>query len=557
MKPMDESKRLHDFLDREWERHLKEDPLFATQIGDPRYNDLLPDYSLEAVHRSRQQELAARRELSSINREAISEEDRLNYDLYANHLDVSIEGHAFPEHLMPVNQLDGIHSRAPQFHLLHRFETVADYENYLARLTRMPAAMQQTIERMEAGLNQGITPPRVPLRTVSDQIQAQLIADARQSPFYEPLVQAERAFSAAEFSRLKSEALKVLSEIVMPAYRKFLEFWQARYYPGARESIAASDLPNGREWYEYAVRRETTTRLPPEQIHETGLREVQRIRNEMMKIKEQAGFNGSYEEFVAFLKSDPQFFYAKAEDLVTAYRDICKRLDAEIPRFFGKLPRLTYGVREMPAYSAPSMPTGFYEYGSMENGRPAWYYVNTYRLDMRPRWEMEVLSIHESVPGHHLQLSLAREMTDVPAFRKYYNHTAFVEGWGLYSEGLGPEMGFYADPSSRFGWLSYDMWRAVRLVVDTGMHAFGWSRQQAIDYFRSNSGKTEQDITVEVDRYIVWPGQALAYKIGQLKLLELRRRAEEHDGDGFNLRAFHDRLLSFGSLPLNILEKVL
>ncbi|HSP06763.1 MAG TPA: DUF885 domain-containing protein [Acidobacteriota bacterium] len=552
---MIESKELQAFLSREWERQLREDPILATQIGDSRYNALLPDYSLDAVHRNQQAERAARSDLAAIDRNRLSEDDRLNYDLYAFYLDVLIQGQAFPEYLMPVNQLDGLHIRAPQFHDFHAFQTVSDYEDYLARLARIPVAMQQTIERLKSGVQQHVTPPQMPLRTVADQIRAQILEDATRSPFYEPLTGVSVPLSDAE--RLRKEAKRILDQAVVPAYRDLLQFWQDHYYPNARKSTAASDLPDGRAWYEYAVRRETTTSLSPEQIHELGLKEVQRIREEMMRVKEQAAFPGSYEEFVNFLKTDPQFFYKRAEDLVVGYRDICKRLDAEIPRFFGKLPRLTYGVHEIPEYAAPSMTTGFYDYGSLEAGRPAWYSVNTYRLDMRPKWEMEVLSIHESVPGHHLQLALAREMENMPAFRKYFNHTAFVEGWGLYSESLGPEMGFYKDPYSRFGWLSYDMWRAVRLVVDTGMHALGWSRTQAIDYFRANSSKTEQDITVEVDRYLVWPGQALAYKIGQLKILELRRRAEQRLGDAFNLRAFHDQLLSYGSLPLSILEKIL
>ena len=551
---MDEGQKLHEFLNREWERTLKEDPLLATQIGDPRYNDILPDYSPAAIFKVQEEERKARRELNGIQRASLSEQDRLNYDLYAYYLDIAIEGHRFPDFLMPINQLDGLHSRAPQFHLSYGFQNQKDYEDYLARLSRLPEAFDQVLERLEEGAKQGITPPRVPLRSVSQQIRSQMMDNVAASPFYEPF--AAKTAAMAERDRLQNEAQQVIRKAVIPAYQKLLQYWEERYHPATRETIGISELPDGNDWYKHAVRRETTTTWSPGQIHEIGLQEVQRIRNEMEQIKNQTGFKGSYAEFVAFLKTDPQFFYTRAEDLVTGYRDICKRLDAEIPRFFGNLPRLTYGVREMPAYSAPSMPTGFYEYGSLETGRPAWYYVNTYRLDMRPRWEMEVLSIHESVPGHHLQLSLAREMKDVPAFRKYFNHTAFVEGWGLYSESLGPEMGFYADPYSRFGWLSYDMWRAVRLVVDTGMHAFGWTRRQAIDYFRENSSKTEQDITVEVDRYIVWPGQALAYKIGQMKIQELRRRAQQNDGSVFNLRAFHDRLLAHGSLPLTVLEQI-
>jgi uncharacterized protein (DUF885 family) len=314
------------------------------------------------------------------------------------------------------------------------------------------------------------------------------------------------------------------------------------------------DLPDGRAWYAYNARVTTTTTMTPQQIHELGLSEVKRILGEMDKVIAAVGFKGSFGEFMDFLRKDPRFFYTNADDLLRGYRDICKRADPELARLFGKLPRLPYGVLAVPAYAEKSQTTGYYQGGSLEAGRPGYYFANTYALDTRPKWEMEALTLHEAVPGHHLQIALAQEMENIPDFRKRGHYTAFVEGWGLYAESLGTEMGFYKDPYMNFGRLVYEMWRAIRLVVDTGIHDLGWSRQQAIDYFLANASKNEHDVTVEVDRYIVWPGQALAYKIGELKIKELRAYATKELGDKFDMRQFHDQVLGSASVPLDILE---
>ncbi|HYQ83225.1 MAG TPA: DUF885 domain-containing protein, partial [Rubrobacter sp.] len=317
----------------------------------------------------------------------------------------------------------------------------------------------------------------------------------------------------------------------------------------------ASTLPDGEAWYALAVRESTTTDLTPRQIHDIGLAEVKRIRAEMDEVIRSTGFKGSFEEFLTFLRTDPRFYFEKPEDLVTAYREICKRADPELVKLFGRLPRLPYGVDVIPEYAAKSQTTAYYSQGSLAAGRPGMYSVNTYDLKSRPRYEMEALSLHEAVPGHHLQVSLAQEIEGIPTWRRYDDYTAYVEGWGLYAESLGEEMGFYKDPYSKFGQLTYEMWRAVRLVVDTGMHSLGWSREQAIDYFKANAGKAEHDITVEIDRYIVTPGQALAYKLGELKIKELRAFAEKELGAKFDIRAFHDEVLGRGALPLDLLEK--
>jgi uncharacterized protein (DUF885 family) len=313
-------------------------------------------------------------------------------------------------------------------------------------------------------------------------------------------------------------------------------------------------LPDGAEAYAFAVRWQTTTNLTPAQIHEIGLTEVKRIRAEMDKVIGSTGFTGSFRDFTEFLRTDPRFYYDLADDLVNAYRVIAKKIDPQLAHLFGKLPRLPYGVTPIPAFKAPSQTTAYYEPGSPQAGRPGYYYVNTYNLKARPKWEMEALSMHEAVPGHHLQIALAQEIQDAPEFRKHIGYSSFVEGWALYAESLGEEMGFYKDPYSKFGQLTYEMWRAVRLVVDTGMHSMGWTRDQAIQFFRDNTGKTDQDIVVEIDRYIVWPGQALAYKIGQRKIRELRSEAESKLGARFNIRAFHDAVLEQGAVPLGILE---
>jgi uncharacterized protein (DUF885 family) len=415
--------------------------------------------------------------------------------------------------------------------------------------------IDQTIALLDKGLQEGITPPRVTLREVPAQAGSLIVDDPLTSPMLKAFQKFPSTIPAAEQERLKSAAVQAFREQVAPAFQKLQSYLANTYVPAARESIAMSDLPDGKAWYAYNVRQQTTTDLTPEQIHQIGLAEVKRIHRQMEELMAKTGFKGGLQEFFTFLRTDPRFFYDKPEDLLAGYRDIAKRIDPELVKLFGKLPRLPYGVVPVPSYSEKSQTTAYYENGSLEAGRPGWFNANTYDLKSRPKWEMEALTAHEAVPGHHLQLSLAQELEDVPQWRRYDDYTAFVEGWGLYAESLGDEIGLYKDPYSKFGQLTYEMWRAVRLVVDTGLHTKGWTRQQAIDYFKANAGKAEHDIEVEVDRYIVWPGQALAYKIGELKLKELRAEAEKDLGAKFDVRAFHDQVLGNGALPLDVLEK--
>jgi uncharacterized protein (DUF885 family) len=552
---MNETEMLQTFFEEEWEYGLKENPIKATLLGDLRYNDRLGDSSIAAIERRQRHGVEALRQLESIDRSKLADSDKLNYDLYLENLTLRIEGHRFPWYLTPINQMGGVQQGPPNVVRSLPFRNAKHYEDYLSRLSQLPAVVDQTIERMQEGLKQRITPPKITLRAVAEQIQAQIVSKVEESPFYRPFKNFPETVPLSEQARLSAAGKEAIEQSILPAYQKLHDFWVSEYYPNTRETIGLSSLPNGEQWYAFGVKVSTTTNLLPKEIHEIGLREVKRIRAEMDKIIKGSGFEGTREEFFEFLRGDPQFYYSKPEHLLAGYRDICKRADAELPKLFGKFPRLPYGVREVPEYSAPSQTTAYYHGGSLKAGRPGWFYANTYKLETRPKWEMEALAIHEAVPGHHLQIALAQEIESVPKFRKHGHYTAFVEGWGLYSESLGEEMGFYNDPYSKFGQLTYEMWRAIRLVVDTGMHAFGWDRQKAIDYFKANAGRHEHDITVEVDRYIVWPGQALAYKIGELKIKELRKFATKELGDRFDIRGFHDTVLGSGAVPLSILEQ--
>jgi prolyl oligopeptidase len=397
--------------------------------------------------------------------------------------------------------------------------------------------------------------PRVIMERLPHQIAVQLVEFAVDSPFFEPFADLPETVPAAERERLRAEATRVIENTVLPAYRELDRYFNERYLPATRDSIGLSSLPNGDTWYEFRARLFTTTRLTPDEIHRIGLDEVKRIRDEMMQIKDEVGFDGTFEEFLDHLRTDPQFYFDNPDDLYREYLATSKRIDPELVTLFGTLPRMPYGVKPIPDAIAPDTTTAYYSRPAADGSRAGIYYVNLYKPEVRPKYEIEVLTVHEAMPGHHLQLALQQELGNVPNFRRFMGFTAFVEGWALYSERLGYDLGLYKDPYSRFGQLTYDMWRAVRLVVDTGMHYKGWTRQQAIDFFKDNAAKTEHDIVNEIDRYILWPGQALAYKIGQLKILQLRSRAEVELGDRFDIRAFHDELLGAGAVPLDLLEQ--
>jgi uncharacterized protein (DUF885 family) len=553
-------------LDADWEYWISQYPEFATQIGRPEYDDHWTDYSAAAIEARAKFLRDSLQKLTAVGPDTLPREDQVSYDLYRDLLSAAVEGltlhydalpirSVVPNHLlMPLNQLGGVQQDAPRTIALMRHDTVTDYENIIARLQRLPALIGQTIALMELGLAAGITQPQIVMRGVPAQVKAQIVADPSTSPLLDAFEQFPSGIAASERSRLTARARSAYTDDVAPAFARLYRFLEEKYLPRCREAIAVDALPKGAELYRYNVAWHTTTNLTPKQIHQTGLAEVKRIRTEMDKVIASSGFKGSFSEFTRFLRTDPQFYFTDADALVASYREIAKRADPELARLFGVLPRLPYGVRRVPDAIAPSQTTAYYEPGSPAAGRPGYMYANTYKLDSRPRWEMEALTLHEAVPGHHLQIALAQELAGLPEFRKHGSYTAYVEGWALYSELLGEDMGFYTDPYSRFGQLTYQMWRAVRLVVDTGMHALGWSRQQAIDFFRENSAKTEQDIVVEIDRYIAWPGQALGYKIGELRIRELREKAEKALGSRFDVRSFHDALHTEGAVPLALLE---
>jgi uncharacterized protein (DUF885 family) len=550
-----ESEKLHKLLDEDWQWQLADDPERATYLGERGRDDRLTDRSAAAWQRRRDHNREMLDRIKSIDRTKLDGEDQLNRDLFLWQAEVSVDGDRFPYELVPLNQMGGVHMLLGELAQQIPRDTVKDHENFLVRMRAFPRTVDETIALMKRGVADGLTPPRVIVRPVAEGIANQIADDPTKSPIYElAFTNFRSAIPAADQERLQKEAAQVLRTDVMPAMRKLQAFWTNEYFPKTREAIGWTTVPQGKEWYPYLVRQQTTTTLTPEEIHAIGLSEVKRIRGEMEKIRVQTGFDGTLEQFFTFLRSDPKFYYTTRNDLLVAYRDIAKRIDPELVRLFGRIPRLPYGVTPIPSYSEKVQTTAYYQPGSPEANRPGYYYVNLYDLPSRPKWEMEALSLHESVPGHHFQIALAQELEQLPPFRRNGGFTAYVEGWGLYAESLGPELGMYSDPYSRFGQLTYEMWRAVRLVVDTGMHTKGWSRQQAIDFFVSNSSKPLHDIEVEIDRYLAWPGQALAYKLGELKIKELRARAQKQLGDKFDVRAFHDAVLGAGPLPLAVLE---
>jgi uncharacterized protein (DUF885 family) len=561
----DTTRKFRSYLEEDWKRWMAEYPEFATAAGFPGQNRRWRDDSPAGIEARKKHLHESAATLKKFSRDALPRSEQVNFDLYSDLLSIAEEGlqygddplparNVVPQNLwMPVNQMSGVQQEAAEAISTMPNRSVADYEDILARLEALPPFVEQQLALLEEGLKRGYSPPKLMLRDVPKQIADLIPAEPMASALLEPFQSFPVEIPEHDRARLTNGAKEIYTSRVVPAFRKLHDYIVSSYLPACRESIAATAQPKGAEAYAFHVRWQTTTNLTPQQIHEIGLSEVKRIRWEMDKVIASTKFKGSFHEFTEFLRNDPRFYFEKPDDLVNGYRIIAKKIDPELAHLFGKLPRLPYGVTPIPDFKAPSQTTAYYQAGAPNVGRPGYYFVNTYNLHARPKWEMEALSLHESVPGHHLQISLAQEMENVPEFRKHTGYSAFVEGWALYCESLGEELGMYKDPYSKFGQLSYEMWRAVRLVVDTGMHAQGWRREQAIQFFKDNTGKTDQDITVEVDRYIVWPGQALAYKLGQLKIRELRTQAEQRQGVKFNVRAFHDAVLENGSLPLNVL----
>jgi uncharacterized protein (DUF885 family) len=536
-----------------WNWQLTQYPEFASRLGDRRNNDQWTDISLAAYKRRHAEQSEFLRRLRAIDSSRLSAADQLNYDLYRRDLENDLDSYQYKNYLMPMSQRGGVQSLESTAETV-RLATVQDYEDWLVRMSRVESVIEQTMELQEEGRKTGYMPPKILMERIPDQISSQLTEDPESSPYFIAFAEMPDSINAEDQARIRQTAKEIIDESIVPAYRRFSRYFDETYLPASRDSIGASSLPDGEAFYEYRVRSFTTTQMTPDEVHRLGLTEVKRIRGEMQLIIDELEFDGNFNDFLNFLRTDSQFYYDTPEELFDGYLAVAKRIDPELVKLFGKLPRMPYGLRPIPDNIAPDATTAYYNRPAADGSRPGYYYVNLYRPEVRPKYEMEVLSVHEAVPGHHLQIALQMELEDMPDFRKYSGFTAFTEGWGLYSESLGYEIGLYKDPYSKFGALTYDMWRAVRLVVDTGMHYKGWTRQQAIDFFKDNAAKTEADIVNEIDRYISWPGQALAYKIGQLKMLELRHKAEQALGDNFDIKAFHDELLGGGALPLQILE---
>ncbi len=551
--PTAATKQLHTLFDAEWELGLKEAPTFATHLGDKRYDNVWPDVSLSAIERRFRHQKEVLQQLQAMKAGELSTQDKLNAALYQNQLEIDIAARPFQGFLMPLDMRGGIQDEGSVADVI-AFDAVSDYENWLARIRAFPVYLNQTIDLMREGVRQKIVQPQIVMQRVPAQIKRQIVDDPTNSLFYKPFKSFPASIAKADQERLQKEAQDAIREHIVPAYKKFAEFFDKEYFPNCFTSVGAWQLPQGDKFYAHCARSFTTTSLTPDEIHEIGLKEVARIRAEMERIKEKVKFQGSLLEFFEHLRHAPEFYYTDAKDLLTAYQAFCKRVDPQLPKMFKTLPRIPYGVEPIPEHMAPDTTAAYYRPPAADGSRAGSYFVNLYKPEARPKYEIAALSLHEAVPGHHLQIAIATELLDVPEFRKQTGFTAFVEGWALYSESLGEELGVYDDPYSKFGQLTYEMWRAIRLVVDTGLHHKRWTREQAIDYFRQNAAKTELDIVNEVDRYIGWPGQALAYKIGELKIKELRDRAKTRLGPRYDQRTFHDVILRNGAVPLDVLE---
>jgi uncharacterized protein (DUF885 family) len=548
------AKALHDLFAAAWDRDMQNRPEDASEMGDRRWNDQWTDMSLEAYARRDQHNKDVLEQLAKIDRKSLNKTDQLNYDLFQKRFQDRVEQYKFHWFLMSFNQREGPQTSDDLGDSL-RFENLKDYSDWLARMRSLPAHMDQVIVLLREGILERMVHPRVIMERIPGQIDKQIVSDPTQSGFYKPFKHFPKTISPEDQERLQKEAREAVEQQVVPAFTKFKHFFVSEYLPACYDKVGAWQLPHGEELYAYFVRSYTTTKETPEEVHQIGLKEVARINAEMDRIMQQTGFKGSRSEFFQFLRTDPQFFYKTPEDLFEAYKALAKTVDPNLVKVFRKLPREPYGVEAIPAATAPDTTAAYYRPGAADGSRAGTYFVNLYKPDARPKWEMTALTLHESVPGHHLQIALAHELGEMPNFRRYGEYTVYVEGWGLYAESLGDDMGLYSDPYSKFGQLSYEMWRAVRLVVDTGIHEKHWTREQAIKYFMENCPKHELDITNEIDRYIAWPGQSLAYKTGELKIKELRAHAREKLGANFDLKEFHEVVLSSGPVPLDILER--
>ncbi|MBB1362400.1 DUF885 domain-containing protein [Shewanella sp. SR44-4] len=544
---------LQAIIDQSWAVNLAYSPELAASLGDASVAAKLDDLSAETLAEKNQQTLKILHTLKQLDRKNLSKSDVINAKILQDQLQNEVDMYRFHDHYLPITAESGFHAYIASI-AKARFNSIEDYQHYLAKLEQLPRYFAQQTYWLKQGLASGITPAKITLNGFEDSISA-FIVPVESSGYFTPFTHYPDHFSATEKNTLTQQGKTTVEQIVLPLYQQFYNFMTEEYIPNARIDIAASALPDGAAFYQNRVEYYTTLPMTAEQVHQLGLQEVARIRSEMEQVIKGVGFKGSFADFLMFLRTDPQFYPKTADELLKEAAFIAKKADAMLPKYFGKLPRTPYGIAPVPAEIAPKYTTGRYS-GSNRDDEPGYYWVNTYALDKRPLYELEALTLHEAVPGHHLQISLNKELTDLPNFRRYSYISAFGEGWGLYSEYLGVEAGFYQDPYSNFGRLTYEMWRAARLVVDTGMHAKGWSRQQAIDFMAGNTALSMHNVTTEIDRYISWPGQALSYKIGELTIKRLRAKAEKALGKNFDIRKFHDAILENGSIPMSVLEQM-
>ena len=550
---IDENIRFEDFLADQWEQNLEDSPIFASLLGNKKFNQDITSNNIKIFESNKLKLKIALNSLNSFNYNQLNSANKLNYQLKEISLSNAIEASNYPSYYLSLNQRGGVQSYYETGDRLV-YSSKQDYEDWLIRLSKYVDNIINTKNNLEKGIQNGYTQPRLVTSQVIAQIDNILNSNIEDNPYLKIFINADDSFFAkGEKEDLIIRATELIRVDIIPSYVELNNFLKNIYLPNSRESIGLSDIPDGAAWYEYAARYHTTTNLTPDEIHNIGLKEVKRIRNEMEQIINNLQWDGDFKSFLNYLRTSPRFYYDNPDDLLNAYLIMAKSIDPLLPKIFKVFPRAPYGVIPIPAESAPFTTTAYYN--SPAKGRPGYFYANLYKPESRPKYEIPVLTVHEAVPGHHFQISIAQELENVPTFRKYQSFTAFVEGWGLYSEELGEFMNLYDDPYDKFGQLTYDMWRAIRLVVDTGMHYKDWSRQDAIDLFIENTAKSRLDIENEVDRYIAWPGQALAYKIGQLKILELRNKAELELGDKYDIKDFHHEVLKRGSLPLDILEE--
>jgi uncharacterized protein (DUF885 family) len=551
----DATTTLHRLFADEWAQRLRDDPLVATAVGVHDYDDRLPAATPADYARQERQDQRFLQRLATISRAKLSASEQLNYDLFDYELRDRVALARFRDWRMPLTSDSGFHTEVLRMADGVAMLQVADVEHYIARLNAVPAHFDQQIANLRQGIADGATLPAAVIPGVLRIIEGQQYANPEDCPLYEPFQSLAADIPAAERERLRAAGRAAIATQVLPAYARLLAFMRDEYAPRARTGIAAADLPDGKAWYAALVRHYTTLDVSSEDVHRTGLAEVARVQAQMDAAMRATGFSGDFPAFLAFLRSDPQFYATTPQQLLERAAWIAKQVDGRLPAFFGRLPRQPYGVEPVPADLAPNYTAGRYSPAPLGGTKGGAYWVNTTALDQRPLYALTALTLHESVPGHHLQIALARELEDVPPFRQNLDPDVFVEGWALYAEKLGVEMGMYATPYDDFGRLTYEMWRACRLVVDTGMHAFGWTREQARAYLREHTALSEREVQTEIDRYIAWPGQALAYKTGEMQILELRERARRTLGARFDLRAFHDVVLGAGGVPLPVLQR--